>query len=454
MGTAHRADGGGRRLTGTSRNGVAGGRPAADAAPANSTAAAVGGPLAAATDSALAAAFEGEWARVVATLIRVTGDWDVAEDAAAGAFERAAVTWPRDGVPRNQGAWLTTTARNLALDRLRRRGVETAKLKEMAVLDRRQTAQNPEQTALAGPDWDDRLRMIFTCAHPALPLDARVALTLRTVGGLTTPEIARAFMVAEATMAQRMVRAKAKIAHAGIPYRVPPPDALPERLDGVLAVLYLIHNEGYIATSGTELVRTDLAAEAIRLTRLVVGLLPDPEAIALLSLMLLQHARLAARVDAAGDLIPLEQQDRTRWNPGEIAEAVALLAGSDGGPRGPYRVQAEIQAIHAAARTAADTNWAAILARYGELPDTPFVQLNRAIATGLADDPEAGLAALADLAASGRLAGHHLLPAAQADLSRRAGRFADATLFYRAAMELAPTEPERRYLARRLAEIG
>lgn len=448
MGPAHRADGRGRRLTGVPQHPASGDQPAADLGAATDTA------PAAVTDTALAGAFEGEWARVVATLIRVTGDWDVAEEAAAGAFERAAVTWPRDGVPRNPGAWLTTTARNLALDRLRRRGVETAKLKEMAVLDRRQTAQTPEQTALAGPDWDDRLRLIFTCAHPALPLESRVALTLRTVGGLTTPEIARAFMVAESTLAQRLVRAKAKIAHAGIPYRVPAPEALPERLDGVLAVLYLIHNEGYTATSGTELVRTDLAAEAIRLTRLVVGLLPEPEAIALLALMLLQHARQVARVDAAGDLIPLEQQDRTRWNPGEISEAVALLAGADGAPRGPYRVQAEIQAIHAAACTASDTNWPAVLARYGELPDTPFVQLNRAIATGMADDPEAGLAALADLAASGRLAGHHLLPAAQADLSRRAGRPADAAAYYRAAMELAPTEPELRYLARRLAEIG
>ncbi len=321
----------------------------------------------------------------MATMIRITGDWDVAEDATAGAFERAAVTWPRDGVPRSPGAWLTTAARNLAMDRLRRRGVESARLKELGVLEHRYPAgSDPELAALADPDWDDRLRLVFTCAHPALPLEARVALTLRTVGGLTTPEIARAFMVGEATMAQRLVRAKAKIAHAGIPYRVPSPEALPERLSGVLAVLYLIYNEGYTATSGAELLRTDLTAEAIRLTRLVTLLLPDPEAVALLALMLLQHSRQHTRVDAGGDLIPLEEQDRTRWNADEIGEGLTLLAGSDGAGRGPYRVQAEIQALHAAAPVAAATNWAAIRLRYAELPPAPFVELNRAIATGMA----------------------------------------------------------------------
>lgn len=434
MGAAHRTGGGGGTLTDASEERAAGAQPA--------------------VDNALRQAFSTEWARIVATMIRVTGDWDVAEDAVAGAFERAAITWPRDGVPRTPGAWLTTTARNLALDRLRRRGVEAARLKELAVLQDRNPAgpPDPQQTALGGPHWDDRLRLVFTCAHPALPLDARVALTLRTVGGLTTSEIARAFMVAEPTMAQRLVRAKAKIAHAGIPYRVPPPDALAERLDGVLAVLYLIHNEGYTATSGLALVRHDLAAEAIRLARLVVELLPDPEAIALLALMLLQHARQEARVDAAGELVPLEQQDRTRWNPAEITEGIRLLNDADGRYRGPYRVQAEIQAIHAAAPNAAQTNWPAILDRYRELPDTPFVQLNRAIALGMAAGPDEGLAALAVLAASGRLAGHHLLPAAQADLSRRAGRPIEAAAFYRSAIELAPAEPERRYLTRRLAE--
>lgn len=307
--------------------------------------------------------------------------------------------------------------------------------------------------AVGEPEWDDRLRLVFTCAHPALPLEARVALTLRTVGGLSTAEVARAFFVSESTMGQRIVRAKAKIAHAGIPYRVPPADALPERLDGVLAVLYLIHNEGYAATSGADLQRPDLAAEAIRLGRLLVGLLPEPEARGLLALMLLQHARSAARVDAAGDLVPLEEQDRTRWDAAEIVEGLGSLAAPESG-RGPYRVQAEIQAVHARAASAGETDWHAILARYDELPSSPFVALNRAIALGMAERPEAGLAALARLAASGALEGYHLLPAARADLSRRAGRLTDAAESYRAALELAPTEPERRYLQRRLGELG
>jgi RNA polymerase sigma-70 factor (ECF subfamily) len=392
----------------------------------------------------------------VAAIIARTGDWDVAEDAASGAFERAVVTWPRDGVPRNPGAWLTTTARNLALDRLRRRGVETAKLQEWGsmALARDAGSADPAQQVLAGSEWDDRLRLVFTCAHPALAMDARVALTLRTVGGLSTPEVARAFLVSESTMAQRIVRAKARIANAGIPYRVPPADELPERLDGVLAVLYLIHNEGYLASSGGDLQRLDLAAEAIRLARLVVELLPDAEAVALLSLMLLQHSRSATRTDAAGDLVPLEEQDRSRWDAGAIAEGLALLAAPRPGRRGAYRVQAEIQAVHARAATAADTDWPAILARYGELPDTPIVALNRAVALGMAQGPAAGLAELDRLAASGVLAGHHLLPAARADLCRRAGDVDAAVRAYREAFALAPTEPERRYLARRLSELA
>jgi len=379
----------------------------------------------------------------------------VAEDAAAGAFERAVITWPRDGVPRNPPAWLTTAARNLALDRLRRRGVEAGKLQDWTTMEdaRGRTPDDPAERAVGDPDWDDRLRLIFTCAHPALPLESRVALTLRTVGGLSTPEVARAFLVSESTMAQRIVRAKAKITNAAIPYQVPSPEALPERLDGVLAVLYLVYSEGYKATSGENLQRLDLAAEAIRLTRLLVQLLPDPEPTALLALMLLQHARTDARVDDTGDLVPLEDQDRTRWNATEIAEGLALLEASTGGPRSAYRVQAEIQAVHARARSAPETDWPVILARYDELPDSPIIELNRAIAVGMADGPQAGLAALSRLAASGRLEGYHLLPAAQADLSRRAGRDADAATFYRTALDLAPTEPERRYLQRRLAAI-
>ena len=392
----------------------------------------------------------------MATIIRLTGDWDVAEDAAAGAFERAVATWPRDGVPRNPAAWLTTASKNLALDRLRRRGVETGKLQEWRTMEHAhgRAGNDPAEHVLGGREWDDRLRLIFTCAHPALSLEARVALTLRTVGGLSTPEVARAFLVSESTMAQRIVRAKAKITHAAIPYQVPPPEALPERLDGVLAVLYLIYNEGYKATSGESLQRLDLAAEAIRLTRLLTGLLPDPETGGLLALMLLQHARSATRVDRAGDLVPLEEQDRSRWDTVEIAEGLTLLEATPGTTRSLYRVQAEIQAVHTRARSAAETDWRAILAYYDELPDSPVVDLNRAIAIGMAEGPAAGLAALDRLAASGRLDGYHLLPAAQADISRRAGLTRAAAAHYRSAIRLAPTEPERRYLERRRAALG
>ncbi|UOE43898.1 RNA polymerase sigma factor [Agromyces larvae] len=417
-------------------------------------------------DAALRTAFEGEWARVVATLIRVTGDWDVAEEAAAGAFERAAAAWPRDGVPRTPGAWLTTTARNLALDRLRRRGVEVEKVKEWMVEREFDGGMggppDPADVVADGdaPDWDDRLRLVFTCAHPALPMEARVALTLRTVGGLETPEIARAFLVPEATMAQRLVRAKRKIRNAGIPYRVPPPDALPERLGGVLAVLYLIANEGYLASSGDRLQRVDLAAEAIRLTRLVVGLMPDaPEAGALLALLLLQHSRSATRTDVSGELVPLDEQDRSGWDAAEIAEGLRLLGTSDStvaSDPGPYRLQAEIQAAHARAATPESTDWAAIAARYdvlASLGDSPVVELNRAIAHGFAEGPHAALSALAALEASGSLDGYHLLPAAQADFLRRAGEADAAAARYREAIALARTAPERRYLERRLADL-
>ncbi|MGV8848347.1 MAG: RNA polymerase sigma factor [Propionibacteriaceae bacterium] len=388
----------------------------------------------------------------MATTIRLTGDWDLAEDAAAGAFEKATTTWPRDGVPRNPGAWLTTAARNLATDRLRRHVTEKTKLREWLTMDVT-TPEDPAAVVVADPALDDRLRLLFTCAHPALPLDARVALTLRTVGGLATSEVARAFFVSEQTMAQRIVRAKRKIAHAGIPYRVPPPHALPQRLDGVLAVLYLIYNEGYAASSGSSLQRHDLATEAIRLTRLLRTLMPEPEVDGLLALMLLQHARSAARIDAAGDLVPLEDQDRSLWDSTEIAEGLGLLAGRPRTGRGPYRVQAEIQAVHARAATAAGTDWPTICDLYSELPASAIVELNRAIAVGMAQGPVAGLSMLADLEASGELAGYHLLPAARADLSRRAGWLTEAAALYRAAIALAPTEPERRFLDRRLASL-
>jgi len=411
---------------------------------------------------AVARAYRDEWARVVATLIRATGDWDVAEDATADAFERAARRWATEGVPRNPGAWLTTVAKNRALDVLRRRGVETGKVREWMAMDDLTgggASDDPAELAATGPEWDDRLRLVFTCAHPALPIEARVALTLRTVGGLDTAEIARAFLVPEATMAQRLVRAKRKIRHAAIPYRVPSADELPERLGGVLAVLMLVHNEGYLASSGDRLLRLDLQEEAIRLARLVVELLPDAdEARALMALLLLQHARSAARVDGEGELVPLDEQDRSRWNHAEVAEGLALLANtpSDPGTIGTYRVQAEIQAVHARARTAGETDWTEIVGWYDALlaaSPSPVVELNRAVAHGLAGDTTLALAELDRLEASGQLGDHHLLAAAQADLLRRNGRTEDAAARYRDAIRLAPTGPERRFLERRLAAL-
>ena len=432
--------------------GAADAKPAADARPTEAHARAA--------TEAVAAAYREEWTRIVATLIRATGDWDVAEDATADAFERAARHWPTEGVPRTPGAWLTTVAKRRALDVLRRRGVEVGKVREWMTMDELTgggTSDDPGELAAAEPEWDDRLRLVFTCAHPALPVEARVALTLRTVGGLDTAEIARAFFVPEATMAQRLVRAKRKIRHAAIPYRVPEAAELPERLGGVLAVLMLVHNEGYLASSGDRLLRLDLQEEAIRLARLVVELLPDAdEARAVLALLLLQHARSAARVDVDGELVPLDEQDRSRWNADEVAQGLALLATPPTGTIGPYRVQAEIQAIHARAGTAEATDWPAIVAWYDALlaaTPSPVVELNRAVARGLGGEPELALAELDRLAASDRLGDYHLLAAAQADLLRRTGRAADAAERYRAAIRLAPTGPERRFLERRLADV-
>jgi RNA polymerase sigma-70 factor (ECF subfamily) len=407
-------------------------------------------PVRAAVDEA----FRTEWGHVVATLIRVTGDWDLAEECAQEAFAKALATWPRDGVPRRPGAWLTTTARHRALDKLRRRAAETNRLRDLAV-----TASGDEEVPEPDDVPDDRLRLMFTCCHPALPLEAQVALTLRTLAGLTTPEIARAFLVPEATMAQRIVRAKRKIRHARIPYRVPPAELLPERTSGVLGVLYLLFNEGYSASAGTDLVRQALTAEAIRLVRVVVRLLPDaPEAGGLLALMLFHDARRATRTDEAGDLVTLADQDRTRWDRTLIDQGIRVLDDAlAAGRPGPYQLQAAIAACHVTASRAEDTDWARIARLYelvARLNPSPVVELNRAVAVAMAEGPAAGLAMADGLADAGHLAGYHLLPATRADFLRRLGRAGEARQAYREARELAPTEAERRYLTRRIEELG
>jgi RNA polymerase sigma-70 factor, ECF subfamily len=398
------------------------------------------------SDDAVAAAFREHWGDVVATLIRVTGDWDLAEECTQEAFAAALERWPRDGVPNRPGGWLTTTARHRAIDRLRRSANEAVKLQEVASM--RESDEPDDEFG------DDLLRLIFTCCHPALPVEARVALTLRTVAGLTTPEIARAFLVPVPTMAQRITRAKNKIKNARIPYRVPAAHLLPERTAAVLAVLYLLFNEGYAATEGADLVRRDLCAEAVRLGRMLVRLMPDePEAGGLLALMLLHDARRATRVDAAGDLITLDQQDRTQWNADEIAEAVRLLDTVLRRRRpGPYQVQAAIAACHATAASSETTDWTEIAALYGELEKhqpSPVVRLNRAVAVALADGPAVGLRLLDDVG----LEGYHLLPATRADFLRRLGRLSEAAVQYRAALALTANAAERRFLQRRLDEV-
>ena len=406
-------------------------------------------------ERAVAAAFREEWGQVVATLIRITGDWDLAEECASEAFAGALRTWPRDGIPRRPGAWLTTAARNHATDRIRREAVGAAKLAELARLGAAPEPVQPDDF----PEFpDDRLKLMFTCCHPALAFEARVALTLRTLAGLSTAEIARAFLVPEPTMSKRLTRAKQKIQNAGIPYRVPPAHLLPERTSAVLGVLYLLFNEGYAATAGADLIRTGLCGEAIRLARMLVGLLPgEPEASGLLALMLLHDARRATRVDGSGDLVLLAEQDRTRWDAEEIAEGVAVLDGALAvGRPGPYQLQAAIAACHATAATAALTDWAQIAALYGELVrhlPSPVVELNRAVAVGMADGPEAGLALVEALESAGSLTGYHLLPATRADLLRRLDRVDEASSAYREALDLASSDAERRYLSRRLAEI-
>jgi RNA polymerase sigma-70 factor (ECF subfamily) len=404
--------------------------------------------------------FREEQGRAVATLIRVLGDFDLAEEAVQEAFIAALETWPARGVPDNPGAWITTTARNRAIDRLRRR----KRLSErIDTLGREATESalrsiDAESSEDAMHIADDRLRLIFTCCHPALAMDARVALTLRALGGLTTPEIARAFLLPEPTLAQRLVRAKRKIRAAGIPYRVPPPELLAERLDGVLHVLYLVFNEGYSATSGDSLVRRELSAEAIRLARVVDPLLPgEPEVLGLLGLMLLHDARREARVGAGGELILLDDQDRSRWDRERIAEGQALVRRALGfGRPGPYQVQAAIAAVHDEAVTPADTDWAQIATLYRALramTPSPVVELNLAAAIAMADGPAVGLAMMDGLVASGELERYPYLHAARADLLRRLSRWSDAATAYRRALELTTNGAEQAYLKRRLGEV-
>jgi len=405
---------------------------------------------------AVEAVYRAESRRVFATLIRLLGDFDLAEEALHEAFTAAVERWPRDGVPANPRAWLVSAGRFKAIDAMRRRARFDASLAELADQLEADTGD------AAGRDdeglEDDRLRLIFTCCHPALPPDAQVALTLREVCGLTTEEIARAFLTAPPTVAQRIVRAKAKIRDARIPYQVPSRADLPARLDAVLRVVYLVFNEGYSASSGASLTRPDLSGETIRLGRLLIELLPEPEAAGLLALMLLHESRRAARTSPAGELVLLEDQDRSLWNRDQIAEGSALVERALASRRfGAYTLQAAIAAVHAEAPSAAATDWAQIVGLYGVLAradPSPVVELNRAAAVAMRDGPLAGLTLIDAILARGDLVDYHLAHAARADLCRRLGRTAEARASYERALGLTRQEPERRFLERRLGELA